>query len=401
MFRLIVNSLFRRRWQSLAAVLGVALGAGLLLAVFLLYHGFSQGLDRGRQRLGADLLVVPANATVDPDRALFAGSPLNVYMDKKYEDEARKIPGIRRIEAQFFTQSLKLECCSVGVESRLIGIEDKVTGRLAAMSPDGREKLAPDEVIVGSELLGGMGKPGSLIELLGYIFRLGYRLDPTGTALDYAILMPIDSARDLAAKSDALKPIWQDAGDPHQLVSALLIEVDDASHLTDISRKLEDLGPLKVIRAADTFQRLKRLMDAFVLVLAAAGVLTAIGGVAYLLGHFSSVAWDRKGEWALYRALGATKSRMVQLVVGESVTLSLVGALAGLPLGYGLYRLAFVHLSAQNAFPFVAPSGLLLLSGSLGALTLYGLIGFLAAAIPALRVAQLEPALTMAQGDID
>jgi putative ABC transport system permease protein len=379
----------------LAAILGVALGAGLLLAVFLLYHGFSQGLELGRQRLGADLLVVPGNATVDPDRALFAGSPLNVYMDKKYEDEARKIPGIRRVEGQFFTQSLKLECCSVGVESRLIGIEEKVTGRLAAMSPDGREKLAPDEVIVGSELLGGMGKPGSLIELLGYIFRLGYRLDPTGTALDYAILMPIDSARDLAAKSDALKPIWQDAGDPHQLVSALLIEVDDTSHLKDISRKLEDLGPLKVIRAADTFQRLKRLMDAFVFVLAAAGILTAVGGVVYLLGHFSSVAWDRKGEWALYRALGA------QLVVGESVTLSLIGALAGLPLGYGLYRLAFVQLSAQNSFPFVAPGGVLLLAGSLGALTLYGFIGFLAAAVPALRVAQLEPALTMAQGDID
>jgi hypothetical protein len=49
----------------------------------------------------------------------------------------------------------------------------------------------------------------------------------------------------------------------------------------------------------------------------------------------------------------------------------------------------------------VAPGGVLLLAGSLGALTLYGFIGFLAAAVPALRVAQLEPALTMAQGDID
>jgi putative ABC transport system permease protein len=373
----------------------------LLLAVFLLYHGFEEGLERGRQRLGADLLVVPGNATVDPDRALFAGSPLNVYMDKKYADEARKIPGVRRVEAQFFTQSLRLECCSIGAESRLIGIEDKVTQRLAAMSANGREKLEPDEVIVGSELLGSVNRPGSLIELLGDIFRLGYRLEPTGTSLDYAILMPIDSARDLAAKSDALKPVWQDAGDPHGLVSALLIEVDDPSHIKDIGRKLEDLGPLKVIRAADTFQRIKRLMHAFVFVLAAAGGLTAVGGVVYLLGHFSSVAWDRKGEWALYRALGATKPRMVQLVVGESVALALTGGLVGLPLGYGLYRLAFAQLSAQNSFPFVAPGGAWLAAGAAGALVLYGFIGFLSAAAPALRVAQLEPALTMAQGDID
>ncbi len=401
MWRIIGHSLGKRRWQTAATLVGVALGVGFLLAVFLLYNGFQGGLERGRQRLGADLLVVPSNATVDPDKALFAGSPLNVYMDVKFLEQAAKIPGVRRVEAEFFTQSLRLECCSVGTETRLVGIESKVLKRLAAMSPNGRETLAPDEVIVGSQLLGEVSRPGSLIELLGDIFRLAYRLEPTGTALDYQILMPIDSARTLAAKTDALKPIWKEVGDPHNLISALLIEADDTSRIKEVARNLEALGPLRIIPAADTFQRLKRLMNAFVIVLAAAGVLTAVGGVAYLLGHFSSVAWDRKGEWALYRALGATQFRMVQLVVGEAVTLALSGAMLGLPLGYGLYRLAFTHLASQNSFPFVPPDGYLLTEAALGALAIYTLIGFLAAAIPALRVAQLEPALTMAQGDID
>jgi len=401
MLRLIANSLLRRRWQSIATVLGVALGAGLLLAVFLLYRGFDQGLERGRQRLGADLLVVPSNATVDPDKALFAGSPLSVYMDSKFANEARKIPGVRNVEAQFFTQSLHLECCSIGVETRLIGIEAQVTGRLAKMSPEGRDKLEDDEVIVGSELFAGIGKSGALVELLGGIFRVAFRLEATGTALDYSILMPMESARNLAASSEALKAVWQEAGDPHRLISALLVEVTDPSRIQEVGRSLEGLGPLKVIRAADTFQRFKRLMDAFVFVLAAAGLLTALGGVAYLLGHFSSVAWDRKGEWALYRALGASKPRMVQLVVGESTALALGGATLGLPLGYALYRIAFARLASQNAFPFVAPGGALLLGAATGALLFYGVIGFLSAAGPALRVAQLEPALTMAQGDID
>ena len=401
MLRLIANSLLRRRWQSIATILGVALGAGLLLAVFLLYRGFDQGLERGRQRLGADLLVVPRNATVDPEKALFAGSPLSVYMDSRFAEEVRKVPGVRHVEAQFFTQSLHLECCSIGVETRLIGIEAQVTGRLAKMSPEGLDRLDEDEVIVGSELFAGIGKTGALVELLGGVFRIAFRLEATGTALDYSILMPMESARNLAASSEALKPVWQEAGDPHRLISALLIEVTEPGSIKEVGRALEDLGPLKVIRAADTFQRFKRLMDAFVFVLAAAGLLTALGGIAYLLGHFSSVAWDRKGEWALYRALGASKPRMVQLVVGESTVLALGGATLGLPLGYGLYRLAFAHLASQNAFPFVAPGGALLLGSATGALLLYGLIGFLSAAGPALRVAQLEPALTMAQGDID
>jgi putative ABC transport system permease protein len=401
MWKLVLDGVLRRRWQSLATVLGVGLGAGLLVAVFLLYRGFDQGLERGRQRLGADLLVVPSNATVDPDRALFAGSPLNVYMDKALADAVRKVPGVRRVEAQFFTQSLHLECCSIGIETRLIGVEAQVIKRLAGMSPDGREQLGADEVIVGSELLAGIGKPGALIELLGEIFKLAFRLEPTGTSLDYSVLMPMESARNLALQAEGLREVWKTAGDPHVLVSALLVEVDDPSHITDISRALEDVGPVKVIRAADTFQRLKRLMGAFVFVLAGAGLLTAFAGVAYLLGHFSSMAWDRKGEWALYRAIGATKGGLIRLVVGESTLLSLVGAGLGVPLGYGLYRLAFTRLAEQNAFPFVPPSVSLVSAVAVGALALYALIGFLSAAGPALRVAQLEPALTMAQGDID
>jgi putative ABC transport system permease protein len=322
-------------------------------------------------------------------------------MDRKVADKARRLPGVRRVDAQFFTQSFRLECCSVGAETRLIGVESQMIRRLAGMSPQGRETLEADEVIVGSELLGGASRSGSLIELLGDIFRLGYRLEPTGTALDYSILMPMNSAYELAAKSEPLKAVWKDAGDPHQLVSALLVEVEDPQHINEVGRALEDLGSLKVIRAADTFQRLKRLMNAFVFVLAAAGVLTAVGGIAYLLGNFSSVAWDRKGEWALYRALGATKPRMVQLVVGEAVALALSGAVVGLPLGYALYRLAFARLAAQNSFPFVAPGNGLLAAAAVGVLALYSLIGFLSAAAPALRVAQLEPALTMAQGDVD
>lgn len=401
MIRLILHGLLRRRWQTLATVFGVALGAALLLCAFLLHRGFSQGLERGRKRLGADLLVVPSGAWIDPDRALFAGSPLNVYMDAAKADLARRVPGVKRVEAQFFTQSFRLECCSLGTETRLIGVEPETVEKLAAMSPDGRDALAGDEVIVGSELLGGVGKRGALIELLGDIFRLAYRLDPTGTSLDHSILMPIASARALAAGAQALESVWREAGDPRRLVSALLVEVDDPERVKAVGLALEELGGVRVVRAAETFQRLKRLMDAFVFLLAAAGLLTALGGGVYLLGHFSAAAWDRKGEWALYRALGATKPRMVSLVVGEATAVAMGGAALGLPLGYLGFRLALARLESQNAFPFVAPGLALVAAGAAGVLLLYSAAGFASAAVPALRVTQLEPAGAMSQGEID
>ncbi len=401
MIRLILAGLLRRRWQSTATILAVGLGVGLLFAAVLLQRGLQQGLELGRQRLGADLLVVPATAIVDPDRALFAGSPLNVYMDRGLGDKVKAIPGVRRTETQFFTQSLRLECCSVDTEIRLVGIEAGVVSRLAAMSREGVPSLQSDEVIVGGRLLGGVGKRGSLVELLGGIFKVGFRLEPSGTALDYSILMPIDTARKIAGKSEALQFLWKEAGRPENLISAILVEVESEGDIPRIAEELERIGPVKVIRAGETFQRFKKLTDAFILVLAAAGAITAIGGIVYLVSHFASVAWDRKGEWALYRALGASRSRTVAFVVGEAVVLSGSGAIVGLPLGYAFFCWGLSRLAAQNAFPFVPPSAELLAVAASLAVVLYVLVGIASAAVPAVKVARLEPALTMAQGDID
>jgi len=401
MLRLISAGLLRRRWQSVATVLAVGLGVGLLFAAILLQRGLKQGLELSRQRLGADLLVVPARASVDPDHALFAGSPLNVYMDRGVTEKVKSIPGIRRVETQFFTQSLRLECCSVDTEIRLVGIEASAVERLAAMSKEGVPTLQPDEVIIGGRLLGGVGKRGSLIELLGGIFRVGFRLEPSATALDYSILLPIDTARKIAGQSEALQFLWKDAGAPENLISAILVEVEDDARLPGIADRLEAIGAVKVIRAGETFQRFKKLTDAFVYVLAAAGAITAFGGIVYLVSHFASTAWDRKGEWALYRALGASRSRTVVLVVGEAIALSGGGAMIGLPLGYLFFRLGLRRLAAQNAFPFVFPSAELLAVAAGMAFVLYVILGMASAAWPAFKVARLEPALIMAQGDID
>jgi putative ABC transport system permease protein len=401
MIRLISAGLLRRRWQSTATILAVGLGVGLLFAAILLQRGLQRGLELGRQRLGADLLVVPARAVVDPDSALFAGSPLNVYMDRNIAEKVKKISGIRRVETQFFTQSLRLECCSVDTEIRLVGIEGGVVSRLAAMSKEGVPSLQPDEVIIGGRLLGGVGKRGTLIELLGGIFKVGFRLEPSATALDYSILMPIDTARKIAGKSEALQFLWKESGAPENLISAILVEVESEARIPEIAEELQGVGPVKIIRAGEIFQRFKKLTDAFVLVLAAAGATTALGGIVYLVSHFAAVAWDRKGEWALYRALGASRPRTVALVVGEAIALSGCGATVGLPLGYGFFRWGLGRLAAQNAFPFVPPTSQFLAVAAGLAMILYVLVGFVSAALPAVKVARLEPALIMAQGDID
>jgi putative ABC transport system permease protein len=313
----------------------------------------------------------------------------------------RKIPGVRHVEAQFFTQTLALECCAVGEEIRLVGIEPSSVSRFALMSPDGERSLGSHEIIAGGQLIARLGWKGSSVELLGDVFRIAFQLESTGTGLDESILMPIASARKLAADSAALQPVWKEAGSPDRLISALLIEVDDPAHINSVAESLDKVSDLRVLRPAEAFQRIKQSIGTFSLALAAAGLVTLLVSVVHLFSHIASVAWDRKGEWALYRALGATRARLFQFMVGEALALSLGGAVFGLPIGAGLYHFTLYRLLARNAFPVVPPGPAFLAAISLAAFALYGLIGLAAAIGPAVRVAKLQPALIMAQGDID
>ena len=123
MLQIIWHSLTRRWVQSLSTLIAVAVSVGILFALCLLYLGVSLGLETGRKRLGADLLVVPANAQVEPETLLFAGAPLNIYMNKNLEEKVAAISGVRQATPQFFAQTLTEACCSLTNATRLIGFD--------------------------------------------------------------------------------------------------------------------------------------------------------------------------------------------------------------------------------------------------------------------------------------
>jgi putative ABC transport system permease protein len=399
MFRLIFKNLTHRRWATFGAWVGIALGAAALFGVFLLQRGLAQSVERGRRQLGADLLVVPADVAVDAEKVLFAGSPIHAYMPRSLVEKVRRTEGVLRVESQFFTQTLRLACCSGGTETRLVGVEEGALRRLGPQSAHSRTTLAVDEVVLGAAVFPHIEKPGAQVEILGKIFRVAWRLDATGASLDQSILLAIDSARALAAQSDALRPVWEAAGaQPEQLVSALVIEVANPQAAEAVARRIEALGKVNAIRAGETFLRTKRLLDAFALVLTAAAILTALGGAAALFGHCATAAWERRTEWALYRALGASRGRVGALVAGEAVALAAAGVLAGIPAGWALSRAALAGLTARNAIPNISPETAWVFAAAAATLALYLATGVAAALFPALHVARLAPAEVLKEG---
>jgi putative ABC transport system permease protein len=115
----------------------------------------------------------------------------------------------------------------------------------------------------------------------------------------------------------------------------------------------------------------------------------AIGGISLLVGAIGIVTImtiainERINEIGLLRALGAKRSQILMLFLGEAVVLSAIGGLAGLILGIGIAQL--LHF-ALPALPVHTPVLYVILAEAIAVI-----IGLIAGVIPARRAAMLDP----------
>ena len=115
----------------------------------------------------------------------------------------------------------------------------------------------------------------------------------------------------------------------------------------------------------------------------------AIGGISLLVGAIGIVTImtiavnERTSEIGLIRALGARRSQVLSLFLGEAIVLAAVGGIAGLLLGVGIANL--LHL-ALPALPVHTPWFFVVTAEAVAVL-----IGLAAGVLPAQRAARLDP----------
>lgn len=399
MVRLIIQSLRRRKFQAFANLVGISAGVAVLMAVALFYTSIEQGVELGRQRLGADLLVIPNNAGLPPETALFTGVPANFYMPESLKEQVAAVPGVKQVAAQFYTQTLDESCCSIGGPYRLIGFDPKSDWLVAALlGEEAARSLGERDIIVGGNI---SARAGQEIVILDELFTIAQVLPPTGTGLDESILMPMGSAKALANTSPSLQEIWQKEGPPDALISALLVVTESGADLEAVAAAVESLGRYRVVPTLSLFAATKEQFTFLVAVVLLCGLLLVISSLLQLIARLSAMVWERKAEWGLYRALGASRLHLLQLIAGEGLFLSLGGAVIGLAAGGILYQLAIAYLLSKQAFPHVPPDKGFVASCVLLVLGFFALVSAAASGFSARQAVGLDPAVAMAKGDID
>jgi len=113
-------------------------------------------------------------------------------------------------------------------------------------------------------------------------------------------------------------------------------------------------------------------------------VAILVGGIIVVITMLKAVS-ERTREIGVLRAIGWTRQRIIKMIIGESILLSLIGIVVGLIVKIGIVEI----LGSTGMIPGLMPSfSVSLFVKGIGVALLLGIIGGI---YPAYRASRLEP----------
>jgi putative ABC transport system permease protein len=370
--------------------------SGTLFSATMVIYSVKRSIRMGTERLGADILVVPAEAETKAKEALISGEPGTYYMDRSVLDKVRAVEGVEKASPQVFIESSSFSCCYVG-NVLLVGFDPKtdfsVSSWLSDFSPD---KFRDDDIIVGHELPTTSGRP---MRFYGHDFWVAGMLAPTGMSyIDNSAFMKMSSAYKMAEESGkkALKTVTVT---PNQ-ISAVLVKVADGYTPQRVSIKINyAVEGAKAIASSEVVSTVKDQLSKLF------AYLITIGGIVWVMALmligvvFSMIVNERQREIGLFRAMGAKKSFMFRLIIAEASLLTTIGGVIGVACGAALVISFKDLIVAKLNIPYLWPPASFIAALLVGCIVVSLITGVLAALYPAWMSARMEPYNAIRKGE--
>ena len=370
---LIIKNLLRRKTRTALTAVGVSLSIGTMVALLGIAEGFNQSFAEVYQKRGIDMVVVQAG-TADS---------LASYLDERVGKLLERLSGVNSVTPGLVDLVAFKEAGMFAVPVSGRKPDSLLSNDLKILR--GRRLQVGDKqaVLLGMILAKNLGKQtGDSVAIGGQEFQVVGVYESFSTFENGSAVMPLKELQRLKGRLHQVTGfllVLNGSGDKSALVDSLHYKIEEMKDEQGRSLNLaahstqDHVGSAMQVRIARAMALLTSIIALF------------IGSIG-MLNTMTTAVLERTREIAILRAIGWRKSRVIRMVLGESLLLCISGAVNGILTAIITTRL-MSSLPAVNGLLGKHIPGSVILEGFLLAI----LVGLIGGVSPAYRAARLLP----------
>jgi putative ABC transport system permease protein len=363
------------------AVLGVAVAAAMLLDMVMLATGMRESFRELLLSRGFEIRLAPKGTLpFDTDATIPGVGAIMMTL--------RANPDIREI-SPVLGASIHILAGNRDVSGSALGINPSVQGDYELLS--GRDVTTPDAIVVNDHLLGQLGAR------IGDTLSVATGYDPqTRTYSGQRKLVVtgrvkfIYGANDQSSSAMRRETLEAMGGQSRDRASLFMVRVRKGANAEQVRDWIDNQLPnVTAISIATAIAQVDERLSYFRQLALILGAVSLFVGFLLVTTLVTVSVNERAGEIAVMRAIGVSRSHVVEQIVLEGVAISFAGAVLGLALGLVTARYLNAILSAFPGLPMAIDFFLFQPKAAWSALGLLIASGIGAGIYPAWRAASL------------
>lgn len=398
----IFQTLSKNKLRTILAGFTIAFAILLFTLLFGIGNGLKHTFEKQFSSDAANSIYIRSGITTKPYKGLQSGRQIQFrnddakFMNEKFEDKIQFFsPNIQRYNVQASYKSEKGSYVVRGVYPDYQPLEsaEMQDGRfLSYIDIRRRAKVIAIGRLVEEDLFGNLSALGKNINLDGISYKVvGVFNDPGGDNDERFIYAPFTTIQGMYKPYDEV--------DQFGLTFNPNLSVDEAISFSTLLTKMlqekhnidpRDQSAIRVQNYAEGTKNVKQLMFGLNIIILFIGIGTLIAGIIGISNIMVYIVKERTKEIGIRKALGATPSSIIGMIMMESIFVTAIAGYAGLligvftlkAIGSSLEKYFIINPSVEN-YVVVAATIILIIAGTI------------AGYIPAKRAAGIKPIVAL------
>ena len=363
----------RDKWQEILFTIsqnklrtfltGFSVAWGIFMLIVLL--GSGTGLQNGAQEEFADTATnsiwVFSGQTSMPYKGMKPGKRIQ-FDDNDFDWVDNRLNGAQETSGRYYLGSSEVvfngesgsfQIRTVHPEHQYIEKTLTIKGRFLNQSDiEKKRKVASIGSLVQKTLFKDIDPINKYIQINGVPFKVvGVFEDEGGENKQEMLYLPITTAQMVFSGLNQIDMFMFNIDPESGIEESLVIEQKVREKMADLHHfDINDERAIRFWNNIESFQEIQDMFTGINIFIWIIGIMTIIAGIVGISNIMMIVVKERTKEIGIRKALGATPSSVVGLILMESILITSVSGYIGLVLGVGLIELVSAVLPPDTPF---------------------------------------------------